>query len=190
MEIRSNTDVHNEYPWLTKRVPTGFWSSIENQRRYIEWLGKKLGYQNYQDWYKVEGSDFKKNGGAGLLFSYYNDSQFLILKTLIPEYDWKPWLFGRIHYGFWTNVENQRIYIRWLGEQLGYKKTEDWYRVKHSDFKKNGGAGLLVTYYNDSPFLMLSTLLPDFDWKPWLFGQIRSGYWKKLKINEFIWSGL
>jgi len=140
MKTINNMNVHIVYPWLGKRVPIGYWKSIENQRSYINWLGNKLGYKKIEDWYKVKHSDFKKSGGAGLLANYYNDSHYLSLKSLIPEYDWKPWLFGQTHFGFWEKPENQRKYMIWLGEKLGYEKPEDCQFIKallfsHKSFK-------------------------------------------------------
>jgi len=37
-------------PWRFLRSPRGFWMKIENQRRYVEWLGKKLGYSKPEHW--------------------------------------------------------------------------------------------------------------------------------------------
>ena len=35
------------------------------------------------------------------------------------------------------------MYLLWLGEQLGYKKTEDWYNTTVTDFIENFGLGIL-----------------------------------------------
>jgi len=38
-------------PWLFEKVPQRFWADKANQRRYIDWLGRRLGYTSPQDWY-------------------------------------------------------------------------------------------------------------------------------------------
>ena len=40
------------------RVKRGTWNNIENQKEYMKWLEKKLGYTCMEDWYKVSKKDF------------------------------------------------------------------------------------------------------------------------------------
>ena len=37
--------------WLFPKVPGGFWMDLANCRRYLEWLGEKLGFDEPEDWY-------------------------------------------------------------------------------------------------------------------------------------------
>jgi len=114
---------------FSKRVPKGFWKDFGNHKLYIMRLGKILGYSKPEDWYKVKHSDFKNNGGAGLLANYYGDSPYNALKTIISDYDFKPWLFKDGPKNLWKNKHNQKDYIDWLAVQLKYKKREDWYKI-------------------------------------------------------------
>jgi hypothetical protein len=79
---------HTWNEWMFARVPVGFWDSLENRRRYLRWLGKKLDFKKPRDWCKVTRNDFRTNYGGGLLFRYqsYND----LLKECIPGF--KPGL--------------------------------------------------------------------------------------------------
>lgn len=177
MEITNNMNSDVEYPWLGKRVPSRYWKSIENQCKYINWLGNKLRYKKTEDWYKVKHSDFRKNGGAGLLVNYYNDSPYLTLKSLIPEYDWKPWLFGQTHFGFWEKPENQRKYMIWLGEKLGYVKPEDWYKISKDYFVRYNGYGLL-NYYSGSAVRTVQSIFPEYNLEIHFFKCLPINYWK------------
>ena len=43
----------------------------KNQKDYIYWLGKKLGYTTMEDWYKVSRADFDNNYGRSLFHQIY-----------------------------------------------------------------------------------------------------------------------
>ena len=62
---------HEWYPWLfPQNVPTGFWNIKENQKRFMDWLGKKLKFTRLDDWYKITVRDLTRNGGRSLLTKY------------------------------------------------------------------------------------------------------------------------
>lgn len=51
MAALQSTYPHIEWlTWRFNKVPTGFWDVISNQRNYLEWLGKQLGYKKLDDW--------------------------------------------------------------------------------------------------------------------------------------------
>lgn len=124
--------------WRFSRVPHEFWDSLENQWRFLEWLGREMGVRRLEDWYRVTIKDVARHGGDRLL-SRYGYCLLPIMSSLYPEHDWKPWLYTRVPVGFWRNRGNRRSYMRWLGEQLGFRKAEDWYRVTYRDFQEHGG---------------------------------------------------
>jgi hypothetical protein len=39
------------YPWLFLRAPTNYWISLENQRKFCDWLAVQLGIETPEDWY-------------------------------------------------------------------------------------------------------------------------------------------
>jgi hypothetical protein len=64
--------LYPEYPWkvwlfLDGRVPQGFWDAIENQRHYLDWLGKQLNIHSNDDWYPIKREQVLSYGGASLL---------------------------------------------------------------------------------------------------------------------------
>ena len=84
---------HTWNEWMFARVPVGFWDRLENRKRYMRWLGKKLKFKRPQDWYKVRRHDFLANYGGGLLVRYC--SYFDLLKECIPELDWEKVVEGK-----------------------------------------------------------------------------------------------
>jgi hypothetical protein len=81
---------------------------------------------------------------------------------LYPKYPWKEWLFKHTPHRFWAVPENQRRYMSWLGKQLGFRRPEDWHRVRQQDFYKHYGQRFLKHYRTIGN--LLRHLLPDLDW--------------------------
>ena len=40
-------------PWLSQKIPKGYWKAQENQIEYMKWLSQKLNIKTMEDWYKV-----------------------------------------------------------------------------------------------------------------------------------------
>lgn len=93
-------------------------------------------------------------------------------------HDDPPWIDQRLEDGFWDDRDMRIWYIEWLGELLGCKSLEDWYKVKTGDFENNYGATFLREY-GDSMSSALRDLYPDYEWIPWFFVQVPNRFWQK-----------
>ena len=96
--------------WLEGPVPSGYWQDSQNRRRYMRWLGQRLGYRKVEDWYKITTDDFKHNRGSGVLANYWESSAIAAVKEYLFYYDWKEWLFGMCPRSFWKDRSNRRRY--------------------------------------------------------------------------------
>lgn len=76
----------------------------------------------------------------------------------------------------WT-IPKQKEELERLYSTLGFNKMEDWYTAKQSDFNENGLQGCLVGKYKGSPYLMLTTIYPDYPWNPILLKTKPQGFW-------------
>ncbi|MCP4659822.1 MAG: hypothetical protein GY856_30840 [bacterium] len=161
--------------WLFRRVPVDFWDDLMNQRRYLEWLGRKLRIERPEDWYQVTSTAFVANRGIPML-RRYNGSYVRALTSCFPEYELLEWRFQRLPHGFWDDPANRRRAIDWLGEQLRYDDPDDWYLITGCDFYDHGLGGLL-RYYNGSPIAAVTDLLTERVWEEWLSHQLPKGYW-------------
>ena len=162
------THLHDDPPgWNGKSWPTRWFRDRDHRILYLEWLGKKLGCLAPEDWYQVRTKDFEDNKGANLLYRHY-PSKVEAVRELFPNYDWKFWLFDPAPDGCWNDSANQRAYMDWLGQELGYTKPEDWYGVRKVHFEKNNGIGFLRPFRN-SPREALESIYPDYEWLPWKF---------------------
>jgi hypothetical protein len=44
---------HEWLPWKFDQVPNYFWDDIQNQKKFLNWMGKQLKINSLEDWYKV-----------------------------------------------------------------------------------------------------------------------------------------
>ena len=83
----------------------------------------------------------------------------------------------------WNDVTNRRKYLSELATLLGFEQMEDWYKVKLSDFSSHKGENLLLSFEN-SPFKLLKSSFPEYDWKPWNFLQTSKEVWDDINIQQ------
>jgi hypothetical protein len=170
-------DPHCDQPWLSGRVPNGFWNARENRVAYLEWLGERLGYVRTPDWYQVVNVHFNQNHGGSLLNRICRASVLVAMQDFRPQYEWIPWLFSKTPAKFWHQSENRRSYMKWLELRLGIQDEQDWYQVSQQSFVENHGATLLLNRYRGSILTAVHEYRPDYDWKPWLFSRVPRGFW-------------
>lgn len=149
-----------------------FWGNKQNRDNCIQWLGKKLNYNCYEDWYQIK-SLYIANLNCKLPFNYCYQKAIM---EYMPEHDWKEWLFGNVNRQFWGSIEHQKKYLLWLGHELKYKSYEDWYNLSSKILGQRHGWQLL-NYYRDVNEIM-NNLMPEYDWKEWKFLTAPKGFWK------------
>jgi hypothetical protein len=94
------TALYPNYPWQHWRfgfASAGYWHHHPHKVEFMEDLKKHLKFEKWEDWYKLTKEDFRNFGGDSL-FRFHNDSQYTLLTTVYPEYEWLPWLFSRLKY--------------------------------------------------------------------------------------------
>lgn len=170
----------DEAPWLNRRVPNGFWNSRSNRVTFLVWLGNRCGFSAAADWYAVRKHHFQRNGGGGLLRNEYRSSVQNAVSDLLPDYDWKPWLFGGAPNGYWKNRAHRALYLDWLGQQLGIQKNADWYNVTAADFFHHHGGGLLNNEFKGCVQSVLEDYRSGYRWRPWLFNSVPQSFWKHI----------
>ena len=86
--------------WRFRRVEKGYWNDQENRIKFMDWLGKQMGFKTMEDWYEVSGLDVADHGGDVLLAKYYHRSIIKALQAVYPDYPWEVWQFEKISNGF------------------------------------------------------------------------------------------
>lgn len=179
-----------EAVWLDGPVPAGYWDYQTNRRRYLRWLGQRLGYHKPEDWYRLTTADLKENRGSALLLYQWKSSAIAGLKECFSDYDWNEWLFTCAPRSFWNDAANRRRYMDWLGKQIGIHKPEDWYQVTNRDFAEHKGGAFLLHYHSTVSAAVMD-YRPDFDWQEWRFGKTPKGFWKarRNRVRYMRWLG-
>jgi hypothetical protein len=172
-------------PWLFENAPRNCWKSYKNQTEYMTYLGKLLGFKTPEDWYKVSYKDFE----SAFLHRFHGSRQ-RILETFFPDFEFLPWKFDNIETGLWNDRNVRKRYFKWLGEILGYKKPQDWYRVKFKDFKINYGEVLIGQYYSFSTYKFVQDMIPDFEFDLRLFDRVPANYWHNIEKRKMAIEGL
>lgn len=89
----------------------------------------------------------------------------------------------KISPGFWSTKDNQRRFFIWLGNQLGFKQIDDWYRLTLKDIILYNGKTLIGCYSN-SVSTALQAVFPEHNWMVWRFKEPPKGYWEREKTAE------
>ena len=87
--------IYPNYEWIPWKFQTSknFWSNIENQRKYFNWLSNQLNIKSNEDWYNIKIEQIISLYSSSLLNKYYDGSLYLALKSIYPNYEWIPWKF-------------------------------------------------------------------------------------------------
>jgi len=190
--IKMLQNVYKDFEWDPLRfsqVPRNYWVSMENQRRFMDDLGLKLGIPpgDYAAWYKVSYKTIIENGG-NTIFKKHQSSISAVFEAIYPEYKWDKLRFAQVPRNYWASPPHQRAYLDLLGVKLGIEETnastfERWYQLTSKMTIENGGAGLLA-HYNGSVSKMLSAVFPSFPWDSKRFPKAPQNFWDSLENQK------
>ena len=85
--IETLKTIYPNYAWkeyLFDAAPRNYWDSMDNQRNFIEDVGKKLGVEKMDDWYNLTEAQVRSNGGNYLLTAKYKSNLYAVLSTIYP----------------------------------------------------------------------------------------------------------
>jgi hypothetical protein len=184
---------------VNNRRPTSYrsWSSLDTQREFIAELGEKLGLEKPEDWNRVSLTQINKNGGKTLIERYKTKRKMIEALVAPPEGGWKDehWPSTKIgispelaSYTVWSDLDDQRSAILELGQALGIKKPENWYKVKIKDVrnfrdsKGRGLEGLIKRHGKLSEMIMALAEPPEGGWDKSRFTVYRN--WSSVKTQR------
>ena len=165
--------VYPHHPWDLSKFSTkhrNYWSSIENQRKFMDDLGVKLGVRSLDDWYSIRMTQLIPLGAVTVL-SRYGRSLSNLLAAVYPAHPWDPSKFSIKPHDYWSSVDNQRKFMDDLGKKIGVNSDADlekWYEQSVQLLAANGGWRVAALYRNSLPKL-LSAMYPHYDWQLWKF---------------------
>jgi len=55
---------HEWLGWQFRAAPRRWWDNRDNQSKYLQWLGKQLGYTKMEDWYNITYEAISSHSGS------------------------------------------------------------------------------------------------------------------------------
>eukprot|EP01114_Cavostelium_apophysatum_P022031 TRINITY_DN7837_c0_g1_i1.p1 TRINITY_DN7837_c0_g1~~TRINITY_DN7837_c0_g1_i1.p1 ORF type:complete len:347 (+),score=67.43 TRINITY_DN7837_c0_g1_i1:74-1114(+) len=160
------------------------WLSEDLQRHQLEKIGKELGVQTLDDWYRVRSEDILSR--CWFVTKFYS-SMSQALMTLFPDHHWEPWRFSKVPHGYWDSKENRRLFFDAASKKLGLQTWQDWYKIKREQVIELGGGHMIFEYYNGSLSRALAALYSEHPWHPWLFDHVPPGFWNdEVSVRNFL----
>ena len=157
-------------PWLSGRVPRGYWNYEDNIRDALKWLFEDiLDIENNN--YLISEKDFKNNHLYGLC-QLFNSSPYEAINYMYPD-KYKPWEKTTTPNKYWNDEDNIRYALKWLFEEkLDIEKDI----INIHDFRKYNLYGLLTGTFDGSPYEAINFMYPD-KYKPWEKCITPQNYW-------------
>jgi len=177
--------VYSDFVWdplKFPKAPQNYWSSLDNQRAFLEGIALKNGVDlnDRASWYKVTTQVIMEHGGRVLL-SKYNYSISALLAAVYPDYQWDVLQFSNAPHTYWASADNQRKFMNEMAVKLGFnpEDMESWYRVTNQTLLDNGASALLKKH-EGSLFSLFSAVFPEHKWDPLKFSQAPRNYWNSI----------
>lgn len=141
-----------------ERKERGHWDSLENQRRFMDDVAKRLQVEKLSDWRKVTTPQLEAQGGGSLL-RRYKGSFLALLQAVYPEQEpdaasCRP----SVPQGYWALPENRRRFLEKFARERGIVDARGWKGVRRREVVAAGGSRLLT--YSGSLFNALREAFP------------------------------
>jgi hypothetical protein len=178
---------HEFLEWKFEKLPVNYWESVENQLKYIKWLGKELGIQSLEQWYSVPShvalESFTEPFGRSLPRA---------LTKLYPLHSWDDSKFIRTGSSFPESSELRQRLLQCAAENFpeAVQELSEWYNMEASQRASSGGTllgslceffvpdfllsvlvGLILRNSNLSLIEALRVAFPEHVWDPLRFRQ-------------------
>jgi hypothetical protein len=162
-------DVYPNYKWLSWKflqiVSAGHWENKENQRNFLENLGKELEFKCMDDWYNITWKQIKERGGSGLL-NQNGGSPSKTVMRIFSEHPWNESNFytnSKLPDGYWETKSHRINLIHRLTELLKIKDLDDWYRVSLSQINEHHKH--MTIFHRYSLLELLQEAYPSNNWE-------------------------
>jgi len=166
--------------WKFQNPPRTLWTSIKNQKQYLNWLGEKLGFDNLDNYYHLKKADLSKNYGSSLLQQYRSPSE--LLTTVYQDHHWLKSKFSIA--GFWREKKNHRDHFYQILELKEKITPQDLYDITMKEFRDTGASSLLSNYYLNSPRKAIMNSFPEHAWNLFSFKSLPFDSWRSKKMWE------
>lgn len=138
-------------------------------------IAKELYIDTLDDWYKFTSKQIRQK--APFVGSKYKGSLLEALQNIYPDHNWDGLRFATVSRGYWQSVDNQRKLMDKIGEELGVKVLDDWYKVSTQEVLSRR-ASFVTNIYHGSLSNTLKQLYPEHPWNELKFENTRPNTWR------------
>ena len=109
----------------------------------------------------------------------FDGSLLKLFQNIYPNHVWLPWKFTEqsVPKGYWSNHQNQYLYLDWLGSILGFQQMDDWYQGTSKTIIEEHGGQQLLKLFGTSPSNLLTSIYTEYPWMLWRFNVVPHGFW-------------
>lgn len=146
---------------ISENIEHGYWKLKENQRKFLDNAGRKLGVREPKDWGNITFIQMQQAGCMAIL-NQYNSSPYEALTSIYSEIQWKrEWFYNKpqYSYGYWKDTSNQRKFLDYFAKVHGISSPEKWASVTAKRIR-NEGAFSMLSQYNHSLYEALRHIYP------------------------------
>lgn len=120
-------------------------------------IGRKLGFKEMRDWYRLSKEELQRNGGGRLLSKH--GSPLALLRSVYPNHSWRSWRFrgSRVE----LDEKERAQFVRELGEELSIRGLDDWYRVSQRQLEEKVSLSVFKRHPLEQ---LLMQAFPDHNW--------------------------
>lgn len=168
---------HKWQPWLFSSPSRIFWRSLENQRKFLDWVQQKIDLKSPLDLVSVPSAQIIEYGGRPLLSKYNFSVHAAVAQIYGISTSLEKTSSSRGRKRKYTTPEARRQALLELEQRLGIRQKEDWYRVTYSSVWDEGLKSLFDRFYKSSIRNAVAALYPEHEWLDWKFTQVPKGFW-------------
>ena len=193
LELLKKVYPHHEWdPMKLSILPKGFWSSLDNQREFLDGIAKIFSIRSTNDWYKIRHRDIIENNGAGLL-KKYNGSFFTCLRSVFPDQNWDIFKSSSSKKHLYFSERNFLVQVQ---KHFLVEQKNDWYRISQKQINKLRGGPTF--HYKLTLFRSLCNNHPNEGWnfadflrktkkssQRWLFVCLRILFREHVLLEEY-----
>ena len=161
--------IYPNYPWDLKELEKNrkLFFSIENQRKFVDNLFKKLNLNSFDDWINISNEIIIQNGGGEFIkeFKFKNDLK-KYFQFIYPNYPWEKMNFNSLINNEEYLLENQRKKMDNLFIKFNLKSLNDWMKISRKNINKirSNDGNLILNYYKGDLENFFQTIYPNYPW--------------------------
>ena len=165
---------------VVNKKKRNYWDDIDNQRAFMDDLGKKIGVKRLEDWNGVAKKVVLEHSGAPMIRKYSNMQE--LLETIYPHHEWNVLDRKIVPRTFWKDSKNHRMLLDSVIKKLNLSSPLELTSISKQTILDNGARSLF--YYYSNLYDAVKSIYPEYNWNPLDFKPLPKNFWKDKSIQR------